>query len=135
MADDAKIRCVGGVVHDDHGRLLLIQRANEPARGLWSIPGGRVELGESDAEAVAREVWEETGLEVAPGHLIGIVTRGPFEIYDYLCRRTSGVVRAGDDALQARWVTAAEYDELDQRGELVELLTETLHGWDALPRC
>lgn len=128
------VRCVGGVVHDDRGRLLLIRRANEPAQGLWSIPGGRVEQGESDPEAVVREVREETGLDVVPETLIGVVTRGPFEIHDYSCRFTSGVLRAGDDASDARWVTAEEYHRLDDEGELVDALTETLREWGVLPR-
>ncbi|MGH3951304.1 MAG: NUDIX hydrolase, partial [Pseudonocardiaceae bacterium] len=78
MAHLAKVRCVGGIVHDDTGRLLLIKRGNEPSRGKWSIPGGRVEQGESDADAVRRELSEETGLDVDPGALIGTVTRGEF---------------------------------------------------------
>ncbi|MFD1047221.1 NUDIX domain-containing protein [Kibdelosporangium lantanae] len=61
------IRCVGGVIHDTQGRLLLVRRAHEPGKGLWSLPGGRVEPGENDAEALARELFEETGLTVEPG--------------------------------------------------------------------
>lgn len=121
-------------MHDELGRLLLIQRANEPSKGRWSIPGGRVELGESDAEAVVRELREETGLDVVPGALIGVVTRGPYEIHDYVCRCTSGLLRAGDDAVQARWVSSEDYRRLETAGQLVELLTETLREWDALPR-
>src|SRR6187200_2672799 len=58
-----RIRCVGGIVRYD-GRLLLVRRGREPARGTWSVPGGHVEPGESDLEATAREVLEETGLVV-----------------------------------------------------------------------
>jgi ADP-ribose pyrophosphatase YjhB (NUDIX family) len=57
-----RVDCVGGIVVDERGRLLLVRRGTEPGRGLWSVPGGRVEPGESDAEATAREVLEETGL-------------------------------------------------------------------------
>ena len=56
------VPCVGALAYDAEGRLLLIRRRNEPGRGLWSVPGGRVEPGESDAEAVVREMAEETGL-------------------------------------------------------------------------
>ena len=61
------IPCVGAVIKDGPGRLLLIKRGHEPGKGLWSIPGGRVEAGESDADALVREVREETGLVVAAG--------------------------------------------------------------------
>jgi 8-oxo-dGTP diphosphatase len=69
------IPCVGAIVHDDSGRLLLVQRANPPSAGCWTIPGGRVEPGETDQAAVAREVAEETGLVVEPLQLVGTVQR------------------------------------------------------------
>ena len=62
LSDESAVRCVGAVVHDAAGRLLMVRRANEPGRGQWSLPGGRVEPGESDASALARELREETGL-------------------------------------------------------------------------
>lgn len=128
------IRCVGGLVHDRDGRLLLIRRANAPAAGRWSIPGGRVEAGESDVEAVVRELREETGLAVVCGPLAGTVVRGEFEIYDYWCELAGGVLQAGDDAAAAAWFSLDEYTQLEQRGELVDELTATLRSWDALPR-
>ena len=51
---DIAVPCVGGLAYDEEGRLLVVQRANEPGRGLWSIPGGRVEPGEDDAAALVR---------------------------------------------------------------------------------
>ena len=126
---EALIRCVGAVVHDAAGRLLLVRRANEPGRGQWSLPGGRVEPGESDASAVARELLEETGLEVRVGSLIGSVQRGPFLIFDYAAEAIGGELSPGDDASAAAWVTRAEFDELD----LVAQLADTLAGWHALP--
>ena len=72
------IPCVGAVVTDGRGRLLMIKRGHEPGAGLWSIPGGRIEPGETDAEALVREMFEETGLAVEVGRLIGRVQRpGP----------------------------------------------------------
>jgi 8-oxo-dGTP diphosphatase len=127
---DELIRCVGAVVHDAAGRLLLVRRANEPGRGQWSLPGGRVEPGESDASAVARELREETGLEVRVGSLIGSVQRGPYLIFDYAAEAVGGQLSAGDDATAAAWVTTAELDELD----LVAQLADTLAEWDVLPR-
>jgi 8-oxo-dGTP diphosphatase len=69
------IPCVGAVIKDDQGRLLLIKRGHEPGAGLWSLPGGRIEAGETDAEALVREMREETGLAVQVGPLVGRVRR------------------------------------------------------------
>ena len=128
------IRCVGGIAFDSRGRLLLIRRRNDPGSGLWSLPGGRVEPGESDEVAVIRELREETGLEVIPGTLIGTVTRGPYEIHDYACVVTGGALTPGDDATEARWSDAADLSALEAGGELVDLLYVTLRDWNALPR-
>jgi 8-oxo-dGTP diphosphatase len=123
------VPCVGGLVFDAAGRLLLVRRANAPGRGLWSVPGGRVEPGEDDAAALVREMAEETGLVVQPGELVGRVRRGPYEITDYRCHVVGGTLRAGDDALDARWCDAATLQQLP----LVPELLETLRAWDALP--
>ncbi len=130
-----RIRCVGAVLLDDAGRLLLIRRANEPGRGHWSVPGGRVEAGETDQRAVIREVAEETGLAVEITHWLGDVQRcGPggavFDIHDYSCRVTGGVLRAGDDADGVRWCDAATLATLPVVTGLIEALT----SWDCLPR-
>ena len=69
------IPCVGAVIKDGQGRLLLIKRGHEPGAGLWSLPGGRIEPGETDAEALVREIREETGLMIEAGQLIGTVRR------------------------------------------------------------
>jgi ADP-ribose pyrophosphatase YjhB (NUDIX family) len=118
--------------------LLLIERGRPPGRGLWSLPGGRVETGETDAEAVVRELREETGLSVRPGALVGRVERpapaGVFEIFDYACAVEGGALRAGDDAADAAWVDLADFVSLEQRGEFVDRLAATLREWDALPR-
>jgi 8-oxo-dGTP diphosphatase len=131
---DTTVACVGGLAYDDAGRLLLIRRANEPGRGLWSLPGGRVEPGEDDATALVREMAEETGLTVRPGPLVGRVRRsGPggcvYDIADYRCERLGGELRAGDDAADARWVDAADLAALP----LVPGLLDVLAEWDALP--
>ncbi len=119
---------------DDQGRLLMVRRGRPPGEGLWSVPGGRVEPGESDAEAVARELLEETGLIVSVGDLAGVVERpGPdgvtFVIHDYAATAVGGVLRAGDDAADARWVAVPDLDDLPLTPGLLEALRE----WGTLP--
>ena len=130
-----RVPCVGALVHDDTHRLLMVRRANEPGRGLWSIPGGRVERGEDDHEAVCREVLEETGLHVSVGLRIGTVQRpGPagvvYDIRDYAAAPkgpTSPV--PGDDASEVRWVSRAELATLATADGLIDALSE----WGMLP--
>ncbi|WP_103563939.1 NUDIX hydrolase [Actinomadura rubteroloni] len=111
-----RVRCVGAVVRDDAGRILLVRRGRPPSAGSWSVPGGRVEPGEDDAAAVVRELREETGLDVVPGALLGTVDRpGPgcvYEIHDYAATVAGGALRAGDDADDVRFVPVAELDGL-----------------------
>jgi 8-oxo-dGTP diphosphatase len=128
-----KIRCVGAIVTDDTGRLLLVRRGHEPEAGRWSLPGGRVNPGESDRQAVVREVHEETGLWVEPGRLVGAVERpapdgAVFDIYDYAASASGGRLAAGDDAADARWVHPRDIDGL----ELTSGLARTLSGWGVL---
>jgi ADP-ribose pyrophosphatase YjhB (NUDIX family) len=122
------------VVHDDRGRLLLVLRGREPARGTWSLPGGRCEDGEDGAAAAVREVREETGLEVTAVRLVGTVERDApggrvYRIEDWECTLTGGVLAPADDAEDVRWVDADEFDRLP----LAPLLREALTQWDALP--
>ena|SRR6516225_5751134 len=127
------IPCVGAVIKDGQGRLLLIKRGHAPAAGLWSLPGGRIEPGETDAEALVREMREETGLVIEAGQLIGTARRpaqdgSVFDIRDYAATVIGGTLRPGDDAADARWVDASELAALPLTGGLAETLT----GWGVL---
>ena len=126
---------MGAIVVDDDGRLLLIRRAHPPAQGLWSIPGGRVEAGESSEEAVIRELHEETGLRGEIVREVGTIEReapsgGTYVIRDYLVAVDGDTrPRAADDALDARWFGRSELDEVETSEGLVEILT----GWKVIP--
>lgn len=130
-----RVPCVGALVHDDEGRLLVVRRGHEPGAGKWSVPGGRVEPRESDLDAVRREVLEETGLHVLVGVRVGTVQRpGPagliYDIRDYAC--SLAVVTtpiAGDDAAEVRWVSRRALQSLD----LVDGLWDALGEWGMLP--
>jgi ADP-ribose pyrophosphatase YjhB (NUDIX family) len=127
--------CVGAVVLDDAGRLLLVRRRNAPGRGLWSVPGGRVEPGESLAEAVEREVHEETGLVVRAGEQVGRITIPGdgvvYDVVDLVCTVTGVPAEPvpGDDADAVTFADAADLDRLACTPGLVA----TLRGWGALP--
>jgi 8-oxo-dGTP diphosphatase len=129
-----RIPCVGAVIKDPAGRLLLIKRGHEPGAGLWSLPGGRIEPGETDQQAVAREVLEETNLRVECRRLLGTVEvpglgGSVIVVSDYLAEVTGGELAAGDDAADARWVAAADLDGLPLTSGLAGYLT----AWDAYP--
>ena len=119
---------------DPAGRLLLIRRGHEPGKGLWSIPGGRLEPGESDEAALVREVREETGLVVTAGRLIGAVRRpagasgAVLDIRDYAADVTGGTLTPGDDADDATWASAADLDSMP----LTDGLLDALRSWGAL---
>jgi len=109
---------VGAVILDGN-RVLLVRRAHEPLKGEWSLPGGAVELGETLAQALAREVREETGLEVRVGPVVEVLDRvhraadGRIEYHyvlvDYLCAPIGGRLAASSDADDACW---ADVDDL-----------------------
>ncbi len=143
---DRPVVGVGGVVIED-GRALLIRRGSEPLRGHWSIPGGTLELGESLKQGVARELREETGLEVRVLDLIEVFDRvyrdeqqgdpdntsAPrfhFVIVDYLCERISGEPRAASDVTD---VAYAREDELEPY-QLTETATRILKKAFAMHR-
>ena len=98
-------------------RVLLVRRANAPYAGSWALPGGRIAWGEGLAAAVAREVREECGLDVAVGEIVGatevVGEDHHWIVLVHLARRLAGVARASDDAADVRWVLRAELAGLD----------------------
>jgi 8-oxo-dGTP diphosphatase len=120
---------VGGVIIDA-GRTVLIRRGTEPLKGQWSIPGGSLELGELLEAGVARELLEETGIQVQVLGLIEVFDRIYYDvdpqaarsfrpprfhyvIVDYLCRRIAGELHPGSDVIDAAFVSEGELDKYD----------------------
>jgi len=103
-------------------RILMAQRGKEPLKGWWSLPGGALETGESLADAVRREVREETGLEIQPVGVLEIferimrdrngVTEYHYVLIDYVCRVTGGALRPGDDVCAVEWVRRRDLPKL-----------------------
>jgi 8-oxo-dGTP diphosphatase len=137
QAVPTRIPCVGAVIRDQTGRLLMILRGHDPGRGLWSIPGGRIEPGENDEAAVVREVKEETGLDVRCGPLLGSaelpgLAGAVVDVRDYRAYLTPGstaIPAASDDAADVRWVSDAEAAAMDERGEVTRGLLAALRAW------
>ncbi|MDH3754908.1 MAG: NUDIX domain-containing protein [Acidimicrobiia bacterium] len=120
--------CAGAIVVAD-GRLLLIERATPPDQGRWSLPGGRVEGGESLGAAVEREVAEETGLRVECGRFVGwveiIEPDRHFVVMDFDATPIDdGPIVAGSDAADARWVELGRVEEMPLVGGLLDFLRE-----------
>lgn len=120
-----------GAIVIDRGQLLLVRRGRGPGRGLWSVPGGRVEPGEPMTTAVEREVLEETALQVVCGPFVGWVERigadHHFLIMDFRADLAgSRMARAGDDASEVAWVDLGEVADVDLVDGLLSFLTE--HG-------
>ena len=105
-----------GAVIVEHDHVLLIRRGSGALVGQWAVPGGHQRFGETMREAVAREVREETGLEVEVGEVVwagdaigpGDPPAWHFTLVDFEARRTGGELMAGDDATEVRWVDLSE---------------------------
>ena len=126
-----RILAVGAVVRDGTGRFLLVKRAHEPQAGLWTIPGGKVERGETLVQAVIREIAEETGIDIEVGEPAWVIDipdgRGSnFEVHDFVATPLTTSVRAGDDAADAGWFSLAQMRDMPVTPELLDYLAR--HG-------
>jgi 8-oxo-dGTP diphosphatase len=132
MTHDGPAVAVGAICQNG-AELLMVKRGREPARGLWSIPGGRVERGEYLTAALTREVKEETALDIDVGQLVGIheVVGDPhYVILDFEANVVSdGPPVAGNDVDEVRWVPFAEVPTLDCTPRFVEIM----RAWSVLP--
>jgi len=119
------------VIHE--GRVLLVRRGRAPALGLWSVPGGLVELGETTVDAARREVEEETGLDVRIAGLVGVLDRVTRDadgrvryhwvLVDYLAYpQSNDTITAGSDAAEVRWVTIDEVERLPITDGLADMI-------------
>lgn len=120
-----------GAVAIDGDRILLIRRGRGPAAGTWSVPGGRVELGETLHEAVVREVVEETGLRVVVEQFLGWVERIDDETHFVILDFAVTVLdpdqapTAGDDAVEALWLPLDDLGGQTLAPGLLDFLEET----------
>ncbi len=126
---------VGAVIVRD-GLVLIVRRANPPLQGEWSIPGGALDLGEKLRDGVAREVREETGLEVEVGPVLDVFdsifpdaegrTRYHYVLVDYLCRPLSGTAIAASDATELRWAKPDDLPALGMKQVTIEVIQKAL---------
>ncbi|RMF86438.1 MAG: NUDIX domain-containing protein [Nitrospinota bacterium] len=116
--------------------VLLVKRNQAPGEGLWAIPGGRIELGETLQEAAEREIKEETGIIIRAGepvYTFEVIQRDEegrirfhYVIIDLLAEYIGGELRPGDDASEARWVTPQDLEILPVSRSTLKLLREKI---------
>jgi ADP-ribose pyrophosphatase len=121
-----------GAIVVRNGQVLLVRRGQPPSEGLWAVPGGRIELGETLQQAAEREIREETGLTIHAGDPVftfDVILRDEagrvrfhYVIVDLQAEYLHGVLRAGDDAREARWISPHELDELPVNRTTLEVL-------------
>ena len=127
-----------GAIIVEAGRAVIVRRGHGPLQGEWSMPGGMLELGETLRSGAAREALEETGLVVAVGEVLEVldrIVRDPqgkvqfhYVLIDFSCRRLSGELRAGGDALEARWIGAEELARFPIADSAAEVMRKGLEA-------
>jgi len=127
-------RAAAGAIVFKENHVLLVLRGQPPAEKMWAVPGGSVELGETLQQAAEREVYEETGIVIQAGEPVftfdSIVRDDSgqiqfhYVIVDLIADYVSGEPKAGDDALDARWVSAQEMKTLNVNSKTKELLRD-----------
>jgi 8-oxo-dGTP diphosphatase len=135
---------IGAVIVDDRGRVVLIKRRYDPLAGRWSLPGGAVELGETLEASVAREMLEETGLDVDVGPVIEVFdritvdddrrVRYHYVLVDYLCWPVGGELRAGGDVDDAVLVDPADLTKYDLTVKATAVIERALQLAREAPR-
>jgi len=128
---DRPIFGVGAIIFEGQS-VLLIKRGQPPLEGYWSLPGGAQEAGETVEEALAREIREETGLEIKIIKFATIVdiidlddggrVRHHYTVADYLCQPIGGTLKAGGDALSAKWVALSDLEKLNLTPKAKEVI-------------
>jgi ADP-ribose pyrophosphatase YjhB (NUDIX family) len=125
-----------GAVLLRQGEVLIVRRANPPLQGEWSIPGGALDLGEKLRDGVAREVLEETGLDVEVGPVLDVFdsifpdgegrTKYHYVLIDYLCHLRSGTAVAATDASEVRWARPEELEALGMKQVTIDVIRKAL---------
>lgn len=133
---DRPLVAVGAIVVKDE-RVLLVKRSKPPGEGLWAIPGGRVELGETLQQAAEREIMEETGLTIQakdPVYTFEVIERDAagkprfhYVILDLIAEYVEGELSASDDASEARWVSSRELERLPVSQTTMDVLKNVVH--------
>ncbi|HEY8885741.1 MAG TPA: NUDIX hydrolase [Chloroflexota bacterium] len=147
--EEVKLTVAVGAIVTDGDRILLIERGHPPSQGRWSIPGGRVELGETLPQALRREIQEECGIDIdvgEPAIILDRITRHPdgavhshYLILDFWATPKvplTAPILASSDASAAGWFTLAEIRQLPTTNQLVEYLEEALRRQrERIPGC
>ncbi len=136
MSESLPVVGVGVVVLNDHNEVLLIRRGSEPNIGMWTIPGGRQEPGETLAQTAHREIEEETGVEIGPPQLIDVVDlirnnddgslARHYTLIDYVAQYIGGDPRPGGDADAVEWVPVADIENRISWSETLRIIREAV---------